>query len=257
MEILRKLVNLLLPPDLIVLVLVAGLLLLRWAPRTGKTLLWSGSLALLLLSMPWVSNALIESTGTFQPFPLAEVDAKEVVRKSGAQAIVVLAGEPRSGTEYGGMTVGSHTLERLRLGAGIARRTGLPILVTGGRRPGDRESMATLMDRALRDEFGLGAQWLEDKSRNTHENAERSAAMLHAAGVNKVILVTHYWHMRRAQADFADFGIFTIAAPTNFPIPSYPNISAALVPRAHCLEESAMALHELLGQAGRIFGLHI
>ena len=50
-----------------------------------------------------------------------------------AQAIVVLGGGLYFDTpEYGGDTVGGSTLERLRYAATIARKTNLPVLVTGG-----------------------------------------------------------------------------------------------------------------------------
>jgi uncharacterized SAM-binding protein YcdF (DUF218 family) len=64
------------------------------------------------------------------------------------------------------------TLERVRYGAVMARTYGLPLAVAGGSVFGDRsESLAVLMASSLREDFGLEATWVEDKSRNTAQNA--------------------------------------------------------------------------------------
>jgi len=47
----------------------------------------------------------------------------------------------------------------------------------------------------------------ETESRNTHENAEGTAALLRAQGIRDVILVTDSIHMRRAVACFRKAGI--------------------------------------------------
>lgn len=247
MEFLRAIVNLFfLPPGGNLLLLVMGIALLRYRPRIARALLWTGTGTLLLLAMPMVSNALTRATGSFEVFHN---------RDPAAQAIVILAAERRSAPEFGGATVGPRTLERLQIGARIARETGLPVLLSGGRlRVQDRESTAELMERSLEGEFGLSARWLEVESRTTWENAQRSAAILQKAGVHEVILVTHYAHMHRAAADFAAAGITTQPAPTCFPVLTFPTVLAALWPRTDSLRDSSSALHELYGLLGHALG---
>ena len=63
-------------------------------------------------------------------------------------------------------------------------------------------------------EYGVAVRWAEDRSRNTHENARFSAALLKADGVATVVLVAHSMDMPRARAEFAAAGIATVAAPT-------------------------------------------
>ena len=41
-------------------------------------------------------------------------------------------------------------------------------------------------------------RWQEDRSADTWETAEFSAALLRPAGISRVYLVTQSWHMRRA-----------------------------------------------------------
>ncbi len=73
------------------------------------------------------------------------------------------------------------------------------------------------MRDALEGEFGVAVRWAEDRSRNTHENAVRSAEILRAAGIHRVVLVGARFDMPRATAEFAAQGIETIKAPTGIP----------------------------------------
>jgi uncharacterized SAM-binding protein YcdF (DUF218 family) len=255
MQILRTIVNhFLFPPGINLLLLFAGLVLLRRAPRAGRAFLWTGCITLWLLAMPVVSSALMRATGTFAAYTGGDRSAR---------AIVILAAERRDGPDYAGGGVGPRTLERLQMGAHWARATGLPVLVSGGREEAsDPDSMARRMDRAMRGEFGLTVRWLEEGSRNTWENAQRSADILRAAGIARIVLVTHYVHMQRAVADFTAAGIEVVPAPTGLPSFSLESLSpgtaaAAVWPKARCLEDSALALHELYGLAGRALGLAV
>ena len=80
---------------------------------------------LALLAWPPASAVLTRAVEVSEPLDFA--------RASEAQAVVVLGGGlRRDALEYGGDTLGTFTLERVRYGAHVAKRTGLPVLVTGG-----------------------------------------------------------------------------------------------------------------------------
>ncbi|HLQ37278.1 MAG TPA: ElyC/SanA/YdcF family protein, partial [Planctomycetota bacterium] len=82
-----------------------------------------------------------------------------------ADAIVVLSAEgERDAREYGGPSVGSMTLQRIRYAAFLHHRTHLPILTSGGRPGSEREPLATSMARVLEQEFGAEVRWQEDRS---------------------------------------------------------------------------------------------
>src|SRR4030095_2499347 len=177
--------------------------------------------------------------------PMLDLD-----RARSAQAIVILGGGTRrDAPEYGGDTLGELTLERVRYGARVARLTGLPVLVTGGSVLGG-ETEAKLMRQSLEAEFSVGVRWAEDRSRNTHENALRSAAILHADGLNRVVLVAHDFDMRRASAEFAAAGIEHIAAPTGLGTHETQGC-LDYVPSLAGLQGSYYALYEILANFAR------
>ena len=171
----------------------------------------------------------------------------------GAQAIVILGGGVRRhAAEYGGDTLGYLSLERVRYGAQVARAIRLPVLVTGGAVYGG-EPEAKLMKMSLEQEFGIPVRWMETESRNTHENAMRSAQMLIAAHVERIVLVTHSFDMLRARAEFEAQGIQAIPAPTR--IPHYVVDTALdLLPNLSALQGSYLALYEILANLARWSG---
>jgi uncharacterized SAM-binding protein YcdF (DUF218 family) len=197
---------LVLPPTGLLLLSLAGLALFARFPRAGRTLAAIGVLILFAISMPVVADYLTEFVDTSAALDLAHVED--------AKAIVILGGGVRrDAPEYGGDTLGALTLARVRYGARVARHTGLPVLVSGGSVLGG-EPEATMMRASLEGEFNVPVRWTEARSRTTHENAVMSAEVLRAAGIQRVLLVTHGFDMRRATAEFAAQGIQTIPAPT-------------------------------------------
>ena len=231
---------LVLPPTGPLLIAALGLALQGRHPRMGRSLAVTGVLVLLVLSMPVVAVLLLRSVDSSPP-----LDIESAKR---AQAVVILGGGVRhDAAEYGGDTLGRLTLDRVRYGARVARLTGLPVLVSGGA-PTGGTTEAELMREALESEFGVTVRWTEDRSRNTHENAVRSAEILNAAGIHRVVLVGHAFDMPRAVAEFAYQGIATIRAPTGIAVRDldYPMV---LMPSIAGLEGSYYALYEILGNA--------
>lgn len=227
------------PPASIAILLLAGLVVRKKYRRTSTALLWFGTLILIALSTPITAYPLGRLASTAY--------ALDVSALEGAQAIVILGGGVRPhADEYAGETLKWTTLERVRYGAKLARDTGLPVLVAGGR-TFSVHSEAQLMRDALQQEFHVAVRWLEAESRNTHENAVRTSALLRAEGIRRVLLVTHGMHMRRAQAEFEAAGLEVIAAPT---VPTrrfeYEGVFD-LLPNASTLFGSTYALHEALG----------
>jgi len=163
--------------------------------------------------------------------------------------VILSAGRHTFAPEFGNPdreTVDALSLELIRYGAFLARRTGIPGLVSGGLAP---VPLAKLMADTLKSDFGIAAKWIEPNSRNTAENAIFSSRILKANGVQRVILVTHAWHMMRASAAFAANGMAVTAAPTAFYSSDPHGFWSAIAPRLATLSMSGYALHELVGRA--------
>jgi len=235
--------NLLLPPLGLCIMGFAGFLLLKRKPRLGKSLLALSLALLFLLSMPLVANGLMglleKNIQTLNP----------AVARS-ADAIVILGGGVyHDAPEYGADTVGGLTLERLQYGAYLQRQTGLPLLVAGGS-PQGGTAEAVLMKRTLEQEFKVPVRWAETRSLDTAQNARFSAAILKAAGVRKVLVVSHAWHLPRARIAFEGQGLTFIPAPTRFAYVAGSRAGPEIfnyLPQARALLKSHYALHELIG----------
>ena len=238
----KALTALVLPPTGPLLLALIGLAIERVRPRLGRSLAWIGVVALAALSLPAISNALQRG--------LDESPALDLAQAKRAQAIVILGGGiRRDAAEYGGDTLGRLSLERVRYGARVARRTGLPVLVTGGVVYGGVPE-AVLMKKSLEQEFGVPVRWVEARSRDTHENAVDSAAILKAAGIRRVILVAHSFDMPRAKAEFSAAGLDVTPAPTGIPGGTRDSW-LELLPSVSALQGSYYAVYELLANAVR------
>lgn len=233
---------LILPPGIFFVLLIPGLLLLKRNTALAKVLLWSGLLILYLSSTSLVSGFLIEK---LEMYPAL---AAKDLRQHKAGAIVILASErEKDAKEYGGDSVGINTLLRIRYGAFLQRKTGLPILVTGGLvLDEDGKSLAQTMAESLAEDFHAGEIWLEDKSRTTAENAFLSKKLLSQKQVGRVFLVTQAWHMPRAVAIFEKAGLNVIPAPTAFKS-GQPFEVSGFLPNANSINTTRSALHEMLG----------
>jgi len=228
----------LLPPLSLILLMTAGLMRLKRRPRLGKALIASGLVLLYALSTPLVAG------GLFRLLESAPLSATADL--SGVGAIVVLgAGRYENAPEYGADTANALALERLRYAARLQRRTGLPILVTGGA-PGGGLPEARFMKDILEQEFGVPVRWAEDASHNTRENALFSRRLLATEKIAKILLVTHAWHMPRARAAFERAGLEVIPAGTRFSPPKAAELMD-FVPDAGALRASSHALHEAIG----------
>jgi uncharacterized SAM-binding protein YcdF (DUF218 family) len=166
--------------------------------------------------------------------------------KSG-QAIVVLGGGTYfSAPEYGGDTVKAPVLARLRYAAHLHRALDKPVLASGGAPEGNPVPEARLMTEVLQQDFRITVQWTEQGSRNTFENALLSASVLKPAGIQRIYLVTHAWHMRRARIAFEHAGFAVIPAPTGYAT-RFKLTALDFLPDARALTDSGLFFREVAG----------
>jgi uncharacterized SAM-binding protein YcdF (DUF218 family) len=230
-----------LPPTCFVVLMAIGLLLGGGFRRTGHRLVWASMILLILFGMPVFSDGLVLALASGLPMtPPADHPP---------QAIVVLGAEViRSPSEKLGIRPGLLTLDRLRAASILYRRTGLPILVTGGTTQPNTAPVGLVMEESLTNDFQIPPRWVEANSVDTWENARFSADVLHAEGITSVYVVTHSWHMRRAILAFQEFGLTATAFPTSLDDPLGPDVSD-LIPRASGWQSGYYAIHEWIGYA--------
>ncbi|MGD2082299.1 MAG: YdcF family protein [Chromatiales bacterium] len=235
--------SLILPPGGLILLFLLGLMLGRTG--LGRLLTLAGLAALYLLSTPFVADRLaagLEVYPALDPAALAQ---------PGPEAIVVLgAGRYPDAPEYGGDTVNALMLVRLRYAAWLKRRTGLPLVVSGGP-AGEARPEAVLAKEVLEQELQVPVAATEDRSRTTRENALYTHELLERQGYGPVYLVTHAWHMRRAAASFERAGVEVVPAPTGFIHTGAESDDWGdwrdWLPSAQAARESYLCLHEYLG----------
>jgi uncharacterized SAM-binding protein YcdF (DUF218 family) len=227
----------LLPPLNLLWLGALGFRQLDRRPRLGRNLIGASLFGFWLLCTPFVAQRLLASLEV----PYVPIAGDE------AEAIVVLGGGIHSeAVEYGGgSTLHGRTLERVRYAAWLHRKTGKPLLVTGGAAEG-REAEGPLMRAVLEQEFGVPVAWVEDRSANTRENARFSAVLLKNAGIRRIYLVSHVWHLSRAIPEFEREGFTVVPAGTGYQPTGAPRLFDFL-PSAGALANSYYACHEWIG----------
>ena len=208
---------------------------------------------LLVLGLPITADLLLGTLDPGEP-PLPSAPPQAIVILSGdatrlpAQAGLDQGHLDQGHLDQGGLDPGPLTLERMRAGAALHRRTGLPILVTGGLLPFSNVGLAAIMTRSLEEDFRVPVRWQETRSVDTWENASLSAPILKAAGVERIYLVTNAWHMRRALLAFRQTGLEVTPASVR-PLLGPDWSPTSFLPRAAAWERSYYALHEWIGLA--------
>ncbi len=209
---------LVLPPAGPLLLAFVGLLMLRAGRNFGTVIGTIGLGMLWFLSCHAVS---IELARALLP-NVAPVGLVEL-RRARVEAVVVLGGGvlPEA-PEYGVPQPSAPTLQRLRYGVRLARVSGLPLAFSGGAGWSGRGT-ATEAEAArlvARQDFGFDIRWVEGLSRDTRENAVRTAALLHRDRIRRIALVSDAWHLPRATLEFQRAGFEVLPAPTGQPVPT-------------------------------------
>lgn len=236
--------QLLLPPGGLLLLLLAGWWLRRRAPRLAALCFVLGVGGLWLMSLP----VTVEWAARILESEVALDRSEWSGLKQRAQAIVVLgAGREQADPAWGSDQPSHIALERLRYASRLAKASGLPILTSGGLHYGKPPSEALLAAEALQRDFATPAQWLEERSRTTWENALYSAEMLKAAGIQRIVLVTTASHMPRSRWCFEQVGLEVVRAPVGFLGLPNGRPFGGWLPEAKAVWQNGMLLNEAVG----------
>jgi uncharacterized SAM-binding protein YcdF (DUF218 family) len=124
----------------LLIALIAIGLLPKTRQRSMRRMGWPGLALLIVRSTPFVGETLPG---------LVEFRAGEPLAEATAAIVVPGAGTCFNAPEYGGDTVNRFALERLRYAAALHRKSGRPILVSGGRPAGNDVAEAVQMKTRL------------------------------------------------------------------------------------------------------------
>lgn len=198
---------LILPPVPLLLLVLVGARLMFSRRALAWLLILTACIGLWITSAHGLGKLMRQTVHV--PPPALNPDDLPALRKQAegdpGTAIVVLGGGRRElSPEYGVSNLTPVSIERLRYALWLSRETRLPVAFSGGvghaGRPGATES--EIAARIAEREFGRPLKWTEDRSRDTTENGMLTVPMLQAAGIRRIVLVTHDYHMPRAVRAF-------------------------------------------------------
>ena len=225
----------------LLLVVLALLLLVFRASRSAGLLLFLAIGWLWLASTAWFADWLMGSLeDPYRP--------KALSVSPEADAILVLGGSTRGDTHFSSLGDMNQQADRLVHAARLFKAGKAPVIVlSGGARPGARPE-ARLMQEIL-GVMGIPETALvtEEASRDTHENALYSRTILAQRGVDRILLVTSAYHMKRAEAVFRAQGFDVIPSPTDYQRLVAPPLVPRWLPTVDDLDRSTRAIHEYVG----------
>lgn len=216
--------------------------------RFGRVLALTAILVLLAAAILPVGMLLIAPLEDRFPTPSPDLPAPE--------GIIVLGGAIDDVTSAArGQTIFDEGGERITEAVILAKRyPKARVIYTGGTAsfvPG-ASSTEALRARELMMQMGVHGEriTIEDKSRNTDENARFTAAIVHPEAPQRWIIVTSAFHMPRAMGVFEKAGFQPIAYPVSFyTLGRWPDDLRLSYWPGWNLRIFELALHEWIGLA--------
>jgi len=241
----------LLSPTLFILLIVLGYGVFYFSKfKKASRVIIGVSLGCLLFANGWLAEFLVKSLEDVPPLKQAEFETirAEYAQKPSIAIVVLGGGKAYQQPKYGSDGVKRDETPRLLYTIWLQKRLGLPLLVSGGvsfkGTPPESEMMAHFVN-----EFGGRVTWLESESINTWENAENSVRLLRTKGIDKIILVTSAYHMKRALYCFGRQGIAVVPAPTDYSLTRIPleDVFQKSLPTIDSFRLIRLSLHEYVG----------
>lgn len=115
-------------------------------------------------------------------------------------------------------TLSEEALARLVAAVRLQKKLRIPVIASGGAAYDHIKNSEAKIARRFMIDLGVPSDQiiLEDRSRDTFENAVNSGAICRQQGFQKPILVTSAFHMKRALLNFEKAGINVNPFPANF-----------------------------------------
>lgn len=231
-----------LPPGVLVAVFAVWGAILLWRRKRSGWIPLSAAAILYLLSVAVVADPLLR---------LVEVRDWNPADVRSADVIVLLGGGIVEGAAdlTGDSAPSPDMMCRLVDTVRLQRQTGKPVIVAGGKVE-DGPSEASVVKRFLV-EFGVPAEAviLDERSRDTVENARYSARIMKERGFRQALIVTSGYHLRRSLLLFRAAGVRCGGYPSNLMAERKKTLGFLdFLPSIEAFRKSAVALREMLGE---------
>jgi uncharacterized SAM-binding protein YcdF (DUF218 family) len=234
-----------LSPFLFVMSTAAGIIL--WLARKRRAALVALSVtAAVMLALSTGAASMLLSRPLERRFPAA------LPTGFVPDVIVVLGGGAVDGApdEAGAAGLSPASLKRVVRGYVLFRRTGAPLILSGGR-TWDGERVEPEAEAAARTLASMGMPAAEvikeGGSRTTWENAREVAKILAEGGQKRVALVTSAWHMPRAMLAFGKAGVECVPACTDYTFGERPLRARDFLPSFESLSSCFRDFREYIG----------
>jgi uncharacterized SAM-binding protein YcdF (DUF218 family) len=228
------------PPAILLVLLAVGL----WNAKKqwGLRLAWASLALLWIFATPVVAYSLMDAlTRAAAPVDISGLP------KERAMIIVLPGGKVRAREYPRGETASPLTVQRTRYGVWLAKASGLPLAIPGGKHDGVF-SEADLARNFAENELNHPVALTEHTSLDTRQNALNLAGPLRARNIDTVVLVTDSRHMPRAAAAFETLGFNVIRAPMAIATGENRFRPLAFLPSAEGLEVTYDVSHEVIGR---------
>lgn len=209
----------------------------RWAPVAAVTILY-------LFSIAPVSNALVRHLENAAP--------RSMRPELTYDAVILLGGVVAHGpTETWKEPTYNDNVERLLVTFDLLRtgKAGAVIISGGQGDPADPVVEADVLGKQL-EAWGIDRARiiLEDRARNTRENATESKLIAEQRHFRTLLMVTSARHVRRALESFQRVGLAVDTLPVDYRSSNTRQIGRSLLPRSDDLDASVHALREIFGR---------
>lgn len=236
------------PSNLMLVAVVLGLVLTAWkrARRLGLRLAWAGAAAMLAFGFSPASTWLLHALET--RFPLYAADAARPV-----DGIVLLGGAiQQEPTLALGQPVVNEAGDRLLAAAALARTyPDVPIVLSGGSASlvgATAHTEARGMAQVL-EALGVSPERLvlEERSKNTWQNAVYSREVAEPQPGETWLLVTSAWHMPRSMGVFRQAGFPVVPYPVDYRTMRSDDLTRGFATQSDGLRRLDVAMREVIG----------
>lgn len=232
----------LLPPGIFILVLaLVGIWALRRKNMAVVVLAWGAGALIWMGSTSFVAGLAMRNLESGLSIP----------RQPEADVILMLGGGVFPDSEdFSGVGVpGPDTMARMVTAARLHRKLGIPILISGGKVFESSASIGQITKRFLVD-LAVDEKniLLEERSRDTYENARFSKQLCEQHGFSRPLMVTSGYHIKRAQLSFAAVDLAVTPYPCALRTGADPSYEwFDFMPSSSAMRSVAQALHEWIG----------